>query len=69
MTTRNRYKQQTNNRIQRNHQNVEPAIHLLDQVYEKGVSLTKQAFKTIEQRLQRHEHLPKYHVVIQPTPA
>lgn len=48
---------------------VEPAIHLLDRVYEKGVSLTKQAFKTIEQRLQRHEHLPKYHVVIQPAPA
>ena len=48
---------------------VEPAIRLLDRVYEKGVCLTKQAFDAIEKRLQRNEHLPKYHVVIQPTAA
>jgi hypothetical protein len=48
---------------------VEPTIRLLDRVYENGVCLTKQAFDVIEQRLQRNEHLPKYHVVIQPTAA
>jgi hypothetical protein len=41
----------------------------LDRVYEKGVSLTKQAIEAIERRLQRDERLPKYHVVIQPTIA
>jgi hypothetical protein len=46
---------------------VEPAILLLDQVYENGVCLTKKAFDVIEKSLQRNEHLPKYHVVIQPT--
>ncbi len=48
---------------------VKPAITLLDRVYEKGVSLTKHAFEAIEKRLQRNEHLPKYHVVIRPAPA
>jgi transposase len=48
---------------------IAPAIRLLDRVYDKGVSLTKQAFEAIEKRLQRDERLPKYHVVIQPTTA
>jgi hypothetical protein len=48
---------------------LEPAIRVLDQVYETGVCLTKQAFKAVEKRLQRHASLPKYHVLIQPTPA
>lgn len=48
---------------------IAPAVRLLDRVYEKGVSLTKQAFEAIERRLQRDERLPKYHVVIQPTIA
>ena len=48
---------------------LEPAIQLLDRVYETGVRLTKQAFDAIEEPLQRNEHLPKYHVVIQPTAA
>ena len=48
---------------------LEPAIQLLDRVYETGVRLTKQAFDAIEEHLQRNEHLPKYHVVIQPTAA
>ena len=46
---------------------VKPAVRLLDRVYEKGVCLTRKAFEAIEKRLQRHELLPKYHVVIQPT--
>ena len=48
---------------------VKPAVRLLDRVYEKGVCLTRKAFEAIEERLQRHELLPKYHVVIQPIAA
>ena len=45
---------------------VAPLVHLLDQVYETGVRLTKSAFRPIANRLQRSETLPKWSVVIQP---
>jgi len=43
-----------------------PVVCLLDKVYATGVRLAKKAFKKVEQRLQRHEALPKYCVRIQP---
>jgi hypothetical protein len=48
---------------------IKPAVHLVDKVYHKGVSVAKKAFKKIEARLQRHEPLPKYGVRIEPAPA
>jgi len=46
---------------------ISPIIHLLDKVYEKGVSIAKKAFKKIEERLHRDELLPKYCVRIKPS--
>lgn len=43
-----------------------PVVSLLDKVYDTGVRLAKKAFRAIEERLQRHETLPKYCVRIQP---
>ena len=43
-----------------------PIVDLLDKTYDKGVRVAKQAFQKIEQRLKRHESLPKYCVRIQP---
>src|SRR5438105_3573954 len=37
-----------------------PIVDLLDKTYDKGVRVAKQAFQKIEQRLKRHESLPKY---------
>jgi hypothetical protein len=48
---------------------VKPVVHLLDKVYETGVRLTKKAFQAIEERLERHQTLPKYSVVIKPQTA
>lgn len=48
---------------------IRPAIHLMDKVYHRGVSIAKKAFKKIEACLERHETLPKYGVRIQPAPA
>jgi len=45
---------------------IAPTVHLLDKIYEKGVSLTKKAFKAVEERLKRDRHLPKYGVLISP---
>jgi hypothetical protein len=43
-----------------------PVVALLDKTYEKGVRLAKKAFQAFEQRLQRDEVLPKFHVRILP---
>lgn len=43
---------------------VHPIINLLDKAYEKGVVIAKKLFRTIEQRLERSETLPKYCVTI-----
>jgi hypothetical protein len=45
---------------------VHPIVELMDKAYEKGVRLTKSAFRAYEDRLQRDESLPKYSVTIQP---
>jgi len=45
---------------------VKPIVELVEQVYEKGVTLCKKAFRKIEDRLIRDEALPKYYVKIIP---
>lgn len=48
---------------------ISPIIHLLDKVYEKGVSISKKAFKKFEDRFRRDELLSRYCVRIQPKPV
>lgn len=45
---------------------LQPAVHLSQKVYEKGISLSKRVMRSIEQRLERHPDLPKWDVVIRP---
>ncbi len=45
---------------------VKPVVKLVETVYKKGVRITKKAFKTIADRINRDEALPKYYVTIQP---
>lgn len=44
-----------------------PLIHRLKDVYERGVRLTRSAFRPIARRLNRSKTLPKWSVVISPT--
>jgi hypothetical protein len=48
---------------------VHPLVRLLEEVYEKGVTLTKKAMQAYEQRLERSDDLPKWSVVIRPQHA
>src|SRR3954470_19967172 len=43
-----------------------PIVRLIETIYDKGVRIAKAAFEVIESRLQRHDNLPKYDVLIQP---
>lgn len=45
---------------------VHPIVEISAKVYEKGISLTKSAMKTIERRLKRNPELPKWDVLIEP---
>jgi hypothetical protein len=45
---------------------VKPVVKLVETVYKKGVRITKKVFKTIADRINRDEALPKYYVTIQP---
>ena len=45
---------------------ISPIVKLNQNVYEKGVALSKTAMKSIEQRLQRNPELPKWDILIQP---
>jgi hypothetical protein len=44
-----------------------PVIHLVDKVYEKGVSVCQAVLEELEQFWERSEKLPKWDVVVQPT--
>ncbi len=46
-----------------------PIVKLIETTYHKGVRIAKDAFEAIEDRLQRHDSLPKYDVLIQPQPV
>jgi hypothetical protein len=43
-----------------------PVVKLLETTYEKGVKMTKKAFKAMSNRIDRDTSLPKYYVNIQP---
>lgn len=43
-----------------------PVVELSEKIYQKGVSLTKEAMKQIEKRLQRNPLLPKWDILIRP---
>ena len=45
---------------------LQPIVRLNQNVYERGVSLSKSAMKPIEQRLQRNPLLPKWDILIHP---
>ena len=44
-----------------------PIINLSQQVYKKGITLTKKEMKAIEKRLERAPNLPKWDIFIQPS--
>jgi hypothetical protein len=43
-----------------------PTIKLSKKIYQKGISLTKQEMRKVEQRLERNPLLPKWDIFIQP---
>jgi len=43
-----------------------PVVALSQQVYEKGIALSKRMMQSVEQRLERHPELPKWDIVIRP---
>ena len=45
---------------------VHPVVQLTRKVYEKGVTLSKQAMAAVEDRLERNPFLPKWDILIRP---
>jgi hypothetical protein len=45
---------------------IHPVVTLTRQVYEKGVTLSKQAMQAVEARLERNPLLPKWDILIRP---
>ena len=45
---------------------VHPVVELSRQVYEKGISLSKEAMQAVEARLERNSKLPKWDTLIRP---
>ena len=46
---------------------LKPIINLSQEIYQKGISLTKKAMKAIERRLLRNPNLPKWDILIRPS--
>jgi hypothetical protein len=46
---------------------VHPIVELIRTNYEKGVTLTKQAMRNVEARLERNPELPKWDILIRPS--
>jgi hypothetical protein len=45
---------------------IHPIVELSRKVYQKGVTLRKQAMRAVEDRLQRHPELPQWDILIRP---
>ena len=45
---------------------IHPIVALSQQVYQKGVALSKRAMQAVEARLARHPELPKWDILILP---
>jgi len=43
-----------------------PIVQLNQKLYEKGISLSKQAMQAVERRLERHPLWPKWDILIRP---
>ena len=43
-----------------------PIVNLSQEIYQKGISLTKKAMAEIEMRLLRNPSLPKWDILIRP---
>jgi len=43
-----------------------PVVELSRKVYQKGISLSKEAMQEVEARLERHPLLPKWNILIRP---
>ncbi len=46
-----------------------PIVHFVEEIYKKGISLTKKELKEYAMRFQRKEKLPKWDIVIEPQNA
>ena len=44
---------------------IKPVVKLFEKTYKKGVKLTKQEMKKIEQKIKRSKALPKWDVIIE----
>jgi hypothetical protein len=45
---------------------IHPIVELSRKVYQKGITLSKQAMRAVEDRLQRHPELPQWDILIRP---
>ncbi len=45
---------------------IQPIVNLSQNIYDKGICLTKEARAEIEMRLLRNPHLPKWDILIRP---
>ncbi len=45
---------------------IKPIVHVIDALYNTGISLTKKAMAPYEERIKRAEHLPKWDITIEP---
>jgi RNAse (barnase) inhibitor barstar len=45
---------------------IHPIVQVNNQIYEKGISLSKRAMREVERRLKRNPELPKWDILIQP---
>jgi hypothetical protein len=45
---------------------IHPIVQVNNQIYEKGISLSKRAMREVERRLERNPELPKWDILIQP---
>jgi Rhodopirellula transposase DDE domain len=45
---------------------IHPLVELSQKVYQKGITLSKQAMRAVEDRLERHPELPYWDILIQP---
>lgn len=45
---------------------IHPVVELSRKVYEKGISLSKEAMRAVEARLERNPALPKWDILIRP---
>jgi hypothetical protein len=45
---------------------IKPVVHLLENVYQKGIKVSKDIMKTLEKRIRRSKNLPTWDVMIEP---